>query len=93
MIHFEKVSWSVSKTYIIVRHLHDLTKKILSGFDTASLHGISLYVCGVIGETSIKERFDIRYGLDVSLLRSTLTSWLLRLNKLSPFYIEHERDI
>ena len=90
IIHFEKVFWSVSKTYIIIRHPHDLTKKILSGFDTASLlcYGISLYVCGVIGDN-----FNQRKVLTLGMTCMATCYFLLSLlgfydvTNQVPFYI------
>ncbi len=90
IIHFEKVFWSVSKTYLIKRHPDELSKKIISGFDTASLlcYGISLYVCGVLGD-NYNQRKVLTLGMSGMATCYMLLSLLgfFDVTHQAPFYI------
>jgi sugar phosphate permease len=53
LIHFQREFWSLSKPYISEKHPIDLSKAVLSRFDTAQLffYASFLYVCGVLGDS------------------------------------------
>jgi MFS transporter, OPA family, glycerol-3-phosphate transporter len=75
LIHFQREFWSLSKPYIVDEH-PELTKKILSRFDTAQLffYAIFLYVCGIVGDS-----YDQRIVLTVAFSGLTVFFGLLSL--------------
>jgi sugar phosphate permease len=75
LIHIQREFWSLSKPYIFKQH-PELSKKILSRFDTAQMffYAISLYICGIIGDT-----YNLRYVLSFAYAGLTIFFALLSL--------------
>ena len=90
VIHFEKVFWSSSKTAISKKHPDELSKKIISGFDTASLlcYGFSLYICGVLGD-NYNQRKVLTFGMTCMSICYFLLSLLgfFDVTNQVPFYL------
>jgi len=76
IIHLEKQFWSFSKKQIVQKHPVDLSKTILSRFDTSQLfcYAMSLYVCGVLGDN-----YNQRYVLTIGYCGMTLLYAVLSL--------------
>lgn len=65
LIHFQREFWSLSKPYITEKHPEELSKTILSRFDTVQLffYAVCLYICGVLGDS-----YDQRKVLSIAFL-------------------------
>ena len=89
IIHLEKQYWSFSKS-VIVKYHSDITKKDLSKYDTAQLfcYGISLYVCGILGDT-FNQRIVLTSGLTGMAVLYSILAVIAFTDVLSPapFYI------
>lgn len=76
LVHFQREFWSLSKSKIVHEHPKELSKSILSRFDTAQLlaYAFFLYICGIIGDS-----YNQRLVLSGTLAALTIMFSLLSL--------------